>query len=507
MVTSNSTKALGAFLFVTGLLVATSCSNDKHVTKGVSDEYPCFRIIRSDTSSLSNKYISIGFIGLTKNALDATLLEPDGSPFVHIWGEDSDAPAREERPWRIGWSEKQKTFSLLYLSDQPVLLSRDLESFEGHELNHRFDGRAAVLTDDGKIVTVINQWEIVEDKYDHVDGDSVPINWTLWHVEDSIGNKEIIDLSTEYADIDVYGYGTHIVQGQEQATLDPLHGNSADYSTSDNITYFGMSMRTLNEILIYAKDGRTNQHRYYHFGGPFNDFDFAHDSIIAYKAHDFRFVNTSDTLVTISFYSNGDGHSIGGLLATGKVVELDLKRLSAKLVSQSIASTTHSLWMGSYESTTNCFSPGIIEFDEITSNSVLWYSPVLYKELDNKGRELIRLEASYFCPMVAYRSDRYAKDSIDKVIKRPRLSVKCEDNKIVAEASKDGEYDELMFFLNDSEWKGNHVDEDRIELESNFSGKISVMSRLKIEKYKFNVDKYSKPIFVSENYCSQPLVH
>jgi hypothetical protein len=469
-----------------------------HATgQNVSSNFPVLETLVHDSSGLSDDLIAAS---MTLNPIGshAFLFSGTGMPMVHIWGDGSSPDVLQERPLGLQWWEEQGLWTLLYLDENDstaALISEDLENFEKMKITRLFDSRALTLTENGKRIAFTLDYRNAFDQEDWVMGDSVVVEWLSWHIEDSQGQVEVIDLADVYSTLDIYDYGYHVRIGTTDTTADPIHPNSIDHFLIDTVEYFGSSNRTLNELLVMRQTPTTRN--FFHFGGPLNQFTIPTDSAIAYRAHDFRILAATDSTVTVSCFSNGDGISVGGDYAAGKVMLLNLNSLTSELVREVIlCDTAISIGMGSFHNATNTFSPGIFRDLE----SPLGIASTIVVETDDLGnRELeIRWTDS---PAVNFRTDRYSPAIALPSLKRPTLTATCDgvNSRIVLEATTEGTYDELVFVANGmeltSESSGTAI------LPSNFMGDAAVFSRLLLTDFDFRIDKYSNVISFQEGFC------
>ncbi|MGB0368104.1 MAG: arylsulfotransferase family protein [Flavobacteriales bacterium] len=426
----------------------------------------------------------------------AMVLGALGSPLVHIWSDGIPTSVIGERPRHLQWWSGQELFSMFYLGGAQALVSSDLEIYEEYAPNAILDGHAMEFTDDGMVLSLILTYQTVPDQNDDVFGDDIGVHWIEWLIEDSTGVEEIVHISEEYEALDLYSLGVHFDAGSPDTIIDPLHGNSIDYVSMEEGFYVGTTNRTLNEVLVMRQDGE-GERQFYHFGGPLNQFSYQTDSVVAYRAHDFRFMDATDSTLTVSFFSNGDGESSGGTYAAGKIVQLNLQDLSVSLVSQSILQGPHSSAMGSYDPVTNTIGPGVVRTGE---NS---FSTVLALDFDESGDEVFRIERSpspvHFC----YQANRYALE-VDSHLSRPALDLSCDfpNNSLRIKASKPGIWDSYQFYVDDNLWNGQLDNDSTISLPIDFAGNIYAMSRLFVDDYSFTVDKYTDNYSVPSDFCN-----
>jgi hypothetical protein len=472
--------------------------------QNVSSDFPTLETIVHDSSSLSNQLIAAS---MTLNPLGshAFLFSGDATPMIHIWGDGSSSDVLQERPLGIQWWEGQGLWTLLYLDESDstaALISEDLENFETLSITRLFDSRAICLTENGKRITLTLDYRNAYDREDWVMGDSVMVEWLSWHIENSIGQIEVIDLADVYAELDLYDYGYHVKIGSTDTTADPIHPNSLSHFLYDTVEYLGSSNRTLNELLIMREtpSGRN----FYHYGGPLNQFSISSDSAIAYKAHDLRILDATENIVTVSCFSNGDGTSVGGDYSAGKVIRLNLDNFTSELLEQVILTDTAiSIGMGSFETTTNTFSPGIF----MDSESPLGIAPTIVVETDEDGNR--ELEIKWVdSPGINFRTDRYSPQFAAPSLKRPTLLATCDESndRILLEATKEGEFDAMLFFANGAQLTTEVTGLTTAFLPYDFTGQVTVASRLTFTELDFVVDKYSDILTIPTDYCASTAI-
>lgn len=468
--------------------------------QNVSSDFPTLETVIHDSSGLSNQLIAAS---MTLNPLGshAFLFSGEATPLIHIWGDGSSSDVLQERPLGIQWWQEQGLWTLLYLDEgdsTAALISEDLENFESMRISRLFDSRAICLTDNGKRIALTLDYRNAYDQEDWVMGDSVVVEWLSWHIEDSMGQVEVIDLADVYAELNIYDYGYHVKIGTTDTTADPIHPNSLSHFLFGTTEYLGSSNRTLNELLIMREtpSGRN----FYHFGGPLNQFSISSDSAIAYRAHDFRFLDATENIVTVSCFSNGDGTSVGGDYSAGKVIKLNLDDFTSELIGQVILSDTAiSIGMGSFESVTNTFAPGIYR----DSESPLGIASTIVVETDEDGNR--ELEINWVNnPAVNFRTDRYSPESTIPSLKRPSIMVSCDEinERIQLDVNKEGAFDEILFFANGAQLTAEIAGLTTAILPYDFAGQVTVASRLTFTALDFVVDKYSDILTIPTNYCA-----
>ena len=465
----------------------------------VSQEYPKIEVTINDSAGLSDNLISMSVNDyFNPDTAHTIILDKYGSPVVDIWGVDNTSGSLLRRkPLRAYYTEAQQTWSLMYLDQGPVLFSPSLDSFEVYELDQTYDARAFLLTPDGKKITMTLEFDKVYDQNDLVAGDSVLVEWSEWYVEDEFGQGELIDVSAEYDDLDVHQYEYHTVFGSTDTAMDPLHGNCVAYLNVGDIQYYGCSNRTLNEILIMVDS--EFQRKFFHFGGPNNEFIFNDDGIDAFRAHDLNFIDGTDSTVTISFYSNGDGVSIGGEYAAGKTVLLNLLTEEATFVSESVIGMGPSLAMGSFDYASNSFSPGVVP----DAQGLGGFSTILMTELNIDGSPELKVNKTAGPSKMGFRCERYPSSTLSSLL-RPTLEIECnvENHEMRVMASKLGPKDEFVFAVDGLPWNGAILNDSTVVLPWEFVGDASVMTRYYEQTYDFNIDKYSEVLSIPENHCS-----
>lgn len=465
---------------------------------GLSSEHPQLDIDVSDSTQVTESLLSVDvFDYLEPNRSHTLLLGIFGEPKVHIWADGGPNIPVLNRVRHCQWWPSQNIWTTLYLeidsTPATYLHTYDLEIFENYETGYELDGHAIELTTDGQTINLIATTDIVADQNDLVAEDSIGVRWTEWLIDDQQGVLEYIPLSQEYSSLDIHDIGLPSGQ-QNQNELDPLHGNSIDYSMSSSATYIGSTMRTIDEALIMREELGIRQ--FFHFGGPLNLFAYLTDSVLSFKAHDFRFVSVSDSTALVTFFSNGDGFSNGGNYAAGKTVKLNFSNLSAELIDQEILPFGFSRAMGSYSSETRTIAPGV------WVDTLVNIQSVVSLDYDSLGNEIMRVEHTHPNPKFSYQANRYPSDA-DTTLLRPTLEINCNQmtNEMQVSASKEGLRDSYQFFSDGSLWNGSMLNDSTIILPWSFTGSLNVMSRYWISEFDFTVDKYSDVYEVAAEYC------
>lgn len=475
--------------------------NQSRAQHGRADEYPQIKVSIFDTLALADQLITLNlFNPFLSDSAHSLLLDKFGSPIVDIYAKGIASDILRERPFRLEWSSEQKKWVLIFMGEGASLISNDLEHFHVYYMDDipqdMFDGRAIKLKSNGKIISMIKKWDMIYDLNDDVVGDSVNVEWTNWRLQDSLGNIEIIDMSQVYAGLDIYAYGVNTVVGSTGSNLiiDPLHGNSMDYIRHGNVDYYGASHRIQNEIIIMAD--RPSGREFYHFGGLYNDFTYVTDSVLALRAHDFNFISATDTSAIISFFGNGWEGNAHGSYSAGKLVYLNFSSLTAELMHQSILAGPYSSAMGSYDNVTNSIAPGVI----LEPGG---FSKRLMVQLNANGQEDMRIANSASTTKFCFKAGRIAGVEAEQTVLRPTVNVTChtENSTMEVIGFKEGLSDEFQFFLNGEKWSGEIQNGNSITLPISFSGEVNLLSRFTHSGDIFVVDKYSKPLIISEDYC------
>jgi hypothetical protein len=478
------------------ILVAILIASTTSFAQGVSEEWFEVTVTITDSSMVSSEEIIV--TDAVNYALPSTghalSLDGIGNPVFHIWSPGNPDNVFLGRFGRVEFQGGSWTGVGSEIDITPIFyyFSEDLEVFETYSPQDTLDGHALQFMDDG---TIVNLTQSVE----YLDSLDFPVLWTEWSIDYGNGEYENISLRDQYESLDIESYGTYSGPGGSILYYDALHGNSVDLKDLNSSTFFiGGTNRTIDEVLI-MKD-QFSFRSFFHFGGPLNEFTYLNDEVLSFKGHDLRFLEVAENTVLLSFFSNGDGSSIGGTYAAGKVVMLDLQNMTAELISQTILpGGLYSSAMGSYDSETGNFCPGM--WMENGNN----LSRVLSLDLDLQGNEFRRITHSQSEYYNSYQSHVYGVGSGAKEsLLLPTLDLDCvsDGSEIIVVAEKLGLYDEFQFFVDGIFWTGGVLNGNEIRLPGDFSGEVSVMSRLEVSQHGFTVDKYSEIVVIPDDFCS-----
>ena len=449
----------------------------------------------SDSSEVPEGILSIDAIDyLSPDTGHVMILGRFGEPIVHIYAEGDLGNVVLNRFRHAQWWESQSIWTLSSAENDPTpvmyVFSEDLENFYSYEPKDTLDGHAIELTDDGLIVNLIIGVE-------NETSMGLPTIWTEWSIDYQNSESETIPVRDYYTALSTENYvATSGFVGNPSQFYDPLHGNSLDYATANGLIYIGGTNRTPDDLLIVRKE--FGLWVPYIHGGPLGQFTGGLETK-PFKAHDFRFIEVTDSTALVTFFSNGNGWSPGGEHATGKLVKLNFTDMTAELIHQfSLPGGVNSNAMGSYDVHTRTFSPGLWKEDGET------WSRALALTYDSSGNEVRRISRPQGYGHSCYQANIYGPESgaLESLL-RPTLDVSCstDGSHIQFLAEKSGQYNSFTFFVNEEQWQGSVSGGNMIELPSSFIGEVTVMSHLEVPAYGAYVDKYSESFHVDENLC------
>ena len=370
----------------------------------------------------------------------------------------------------------------------------DMELFTSHALAQAVDGHDVCVSDFGDVYTIIK-----ETTYE---ADSTPVVWTNIHVKYETGEEDVLQLQNYFSELDLSLFAVNYNVGGPYGAKDPLHGNGLYwfYDENSGTEYLVMTLKTINQLIVF-KNPFTVGMEVYRFGGNIggdtNDF-LTGQEYFPIQAHHPIILNAGSDYIDVSFFSNGDGYSQGGL-AYGREVHLDFSTMDASLIFE-FPLAGYSNAMGSYNPYNGLIASGVF-FDDPPNWSI---SPVLFTQYDlNVGDKIMELERGVTDSMFCYQVN-WADESFVDMLKLPSLEVTCNGTgtEMYATVTKDGVHDSFQFFVDGIAWNGSLINGNTIMLPEDFNGTVRVMSRYYSDVLLSFVDKYSEIVTVPEDFCS-----